>query len=134
MAHQAARRPRRSRYVEAASLLVLIAFAAWIAYSFAQEAYIDHRLAQERAARAAQNAQIQAQNDAYQRDIAAVMSGADAEESARRDGYARLSEKVYVVAPPPADASPAKAVVKVDDSQGDLWGGITHWLSQHLHL
>ena len=133
MAEETGGPARRRRWSELVTLLALVGAAAWIGYAFAQQAYLDHRLLEEESALRQQNAQLRAQNDGYAKDIGAVLSGAGAEESARRDGYARPNEKVYVVHQPPSDAMPSKPVVKVDEGQGDLRTAVTTWLASRLH-
>lgn len=91
---------------EFALLAVLLAIGLWVAYSFAQEAYLNHRLGQEAADLKRANQTLAAQNDGYRRDIGASKAGAAAEEEARLNGYARPEEHVYVVNRPVGEASP----------------------------
>jgi cell division protein FtsB len=123
---------RRPRWSELFALLILMCAAAWISYAFAQQAYLDHRLLDEESSLRQQNAELRAQNDRYNKDIGAVVSGAAAEENARRGGYSRPNEKIFVVTQPSPDAVPSKPVTKADDGQGDLWTAITRWLGTHL--
>ena len=92
---------------EFALLAVLLAIGLWVAYSFAQEAYLNHRLGQEAADLKRANQILATQNDGYRRDIGASTAGAAAEEEARLNGYARPEEHVYVVNRPLAEPSPA---------------------------
>jgi len=84
------------------ALLLLLALCCWALYSLAQEAYFEHQLSVQASHIAQQNAALASQNDAYQRDILALQTGAAAEEDARLNGYARRDEKVYVIAPAPS--------------------------------
>lgn len=84
------------------ALLALLALCGWALYSLLQEAYFEHQLSAQASRIAQQNAALAAQNDAYQRDILALQTGAAAEEDARLNGYARSDERVYVIAPAPS--------------------------------
>src|SRR5712691_8731745 len=76
----------------------------WGGVAFAQEAYISHRLSQQVSDLKRQNAQIAAQNAGYKKDVQALQSGTADEEVARLSGYAKPSEKLYLVnaAPSPS--------------------------------
>ena len=83
----------------------------WGGIAFAQEAYVSHKLSQQVSDLRRQNAQIASQNAGYKKDVAALSSGTADEEEARLNGYARPSEKLFLVttpapSPPPA-ASPS---------------------------
>ena len=105
--------------------------AVWVVWAFAQEAWTAHALNRQVADMRQRNAALERQNDDYRRDISAVRSGAAAEEVARQNGYARPSEKVYVVGnPPPA---PPPALVRMEKTPGPL-DGLAAWLGRLLHL
>ncbi len=76
----------------------------WGGIAFAQEAYISHRLSQQVSDLKRQNAEIAAQNAGYKKDVNALQSGTADEEVARLSGYAKPSEKLYLVnaAPSPS--------------------------------
>src|SRR5712692_10179390 len=76
----------------------------WAGIAFAQEAYLSHRLSQQVSDLRRQNAEIAAQNAGYQKDVQALQSGTADEEEARLNGYAKPSEKLYLVMTPPAAA------------------------------
>jgi cell division protein FtsB len=79
----------------------------WMAGSLVQELSLNQSLNQQAASLRAQNAALRTANTEYARDITAVTSGAAAEEEARKDGYARRDEKVYLIStPPPATPAP----------------------------
>jgi cell division protein FtsB len=85
-------------------------FGLWMLGSLVQELALNQSLNQQAADLHRQNAAVASTNDAYRKDIGAVTSGASAEEEARKDGYARGSEKLYLVGtPPPATPVPAAA-------------------------
>lgn len=124
---------RAPRTSEVLVLIALALTAAWMAYAFAQEVMAGRHISQQAAALRQQNATLQAENNGYEQDIAAVASGAASEEEARQNGYARPGEKVYVVAtPPPQPAAVAKPVVKVEAVKGDFADGVGRWLRDVL--
>ena len=74
--------------------------------AFAQEAYGSHKLSDQVANMRHQNAVLAAQNAGYRKDVQALSSGVADEEEARLNGYAKPSEKLYLVTVPPSP-SPA---------------------------
>ena len=91
-------------------LVILVAVGValvWGGIAFAQEAYISHRLAQQAAELRQQNADTAAQNAGYKKDVAALGNGTADEEEARLNGYAKPSEKLYLVTTPSPAASPS---------------------------
>lgn len=86
-------------------VIVVIAVGAglvWGGIAFAQEAYVSHRLSQQVSDLRQQNAQIAAQNAGYKKDVQALQSGTADEEVARLSGYAKPSEKLYLVTAAPS--------------------------------
>jgi len=81
----------------------------WGGVAFAQEAYISHRLSQQVSDLRRQNTEIAAQNSGYKKDVKALQSGTADEEEARLSGFAKASEKLYLVtaAPSPSPAPSA---------------------------
>jgi cell division protein FtsB len=103
---------RRVRVSHETLILAAMAVVAlWMAGSLAQELSLNAALSGQTGDLRARNAALRTTNDEYRRDIAAVSSGAAAEEEARRGGYARGDEKLYLVAtpPPPTPAPRPKA-------------------------
>jgi cell division protein FtsB len=91
-------------------LAAMAVFALWMLGSMFQELALNQSLSQQAADLRNQNASLASTNDAYRKDIGAVTSGAAAEEEARKDGYARGNEKLYLVGtPPPTSPVPAAA-------------------------
>jgi cell division protein FtsB len=88
---------------------VVAVIALWIAYAFAQEAYIGHKLSQQVADLHRQNARLAAENKGYHKDVQSMTSGAANEEEARLNGFARTGERVFLltVAPSPSPVAPA---------------------------
>ena len=79
----------------------------WAGVAFAQEAYLSHRLSQQVSDLRRQNSEIAAQNAGYKKDVAALNSGTADEEEARLNGYAKPSEKLYLVTSPSPASSPS---------------------------
>ena len=113
-------------------LVGLAGVGVWMVGSFAQEALVSQGLERQASELRQRNAALAAQNAAYERDIEVMSSGAGAEEEARRNGYAKSDEKVYLVGrPQPAPASP-KPVVK-DVSNPNPWDQFRRWLGNLWH-
>src|SRR6266849_8904494 len=95
----------RHAVVTAVVLVALI----WAGVAFAQEAYIGHKLSQQVADLHRQNARLAAENSGYRKDVQSITSGAANEEEARLSGYARASERLYLltVAPSPTPPTPS---------------------------
>ncbi len=79
----------------------------WGGIAFAQEAYISHQLSKQVADLKQQNADIAAQNAGYKKDVQALQSGTADEEVARLSGYAKPSEKLYLVTAAPSPSPKA---------------------------
>jgi len=88
-------------------LLALLGVAAWMAFAYAQEAYLAHRLSQQASDLRHQNAVIAAQNQGYHKDIQAITNGAADEEEARLNGYSRANERLYLVTATPPATTPS---------------------------
>jgi hypothetical protein len=80
--------------------VVIVAVAVgvvWAGIAFAQEGYIGHKLNQQVTDLRRQNTVLAAQNQGYRKDVQAITSGSADEEEARLNGYARPSERLYLV-------------------------------------
>ena len=119
---------RAPRSSEILVLVALIVAAAWMTFAFVQEVIASRHIAQQAAALKQQNSMLQSENAGYERDIAAVASGAASEEEARRNGYARPGERVYVVAAPPPQPATTAPVVKVETAKTGFGTGIGGWI------
>jgi cell division protein FtsB len=98
---------QRIRLSHRTVLLGAVAVAAlWMVGSLLQEVSLNHSLSRQAATLRDQNGALRQTNDGYRRDIGAISSGAAGEEEARKDGYARKDEKLYIIATP-APATPA---------------------------
>ncbi len=91
----------------------------WMTGSLVQELSLNQSLNQQAASLRAQNAGLRTTNAEYAKDISAVTSGAAAEEEARKDGYARSDEKVYLISTPPPP-TPVPAAKRKQDGSGGL--------------
>jgi cell division protein FtsB len=100
-------RPRSNGLRRIALTIVFVLAAIWALYAYAQEAYLSHKLGQQVSDLHRQNGLIADQNQGYQKDIQAITSGAGNEEEARRNGYSRPQEKVYLVTAAPSPTPPA---------------------------
>jgi cell division protein FtsB len=81
-------------------LIVVGVALMWVGVAFAQEAYISHRLSEQVSELRRQNAQIAAENAGYRKDVEALTNGSGDEEEARLNGFARPSEKTFLVTSP----------------------------------
>jgi cell division protein FtsB len=86
----------------AVTSVVFLVVAIWVGYVFAQEAYLSHKLTQQAADLRHQNAVIASQNQGYKKDVQAITSGSANEEEARLNGYAKPSERTFLVTTPPS--------------------------------
>ncbi|HEV2216067.1 MAG TPA: septum formation initiator family protein [Candidatus Dormibacteraeota bacterium] len=100
-------RPRLVAARRTIVFVVVLFVAAWAAVGYAQEAYLGHRLSQQVSDLRQQNQVLAQQNQGYRRDINATNSGAADEEEARRNGYSKPYEHVYLVTGTPSPAPPS---------------------------
>ena len=100
---------RRVRPSHEAIILGLMALVGlWLIGSLVQQIALNRSLGQQAAELQRENAAMQSANDGYRSDIAAISSGAAAEEEARLNGYSRSDERVFVITsptPPPDRAT-----------------------------
>jgi len=122
---------RRMRLSHHAILLAILALiAVWMIVSLIQEIALDRSLSHQATELRRQNAAIAATNQGYQRDIADVTSGAAAEEEARKDGYARSDEHLYLVAtPPPPTPAPHRPGGNAPSGGGAVLQAILRFLT-----
>jgi cell division protein FtsB len=112
-------RPRRVRVSRELLLLASLAvLAVWIVAAFGQELYLSYQLTRQAADLRRENAALQVANEGYQRDIAAVSSGAAAEEEARLNGYSRADERLYLITVRSAPGGPAPGVPSTAQPSG----------------
>jgi len=101
---------------QAVIIAVVAAGTIWAGIAFAQEGYIGHKLTQQVSDIRKQNSVLAAQNQGYRKDVQAITSGSADEEEARLNGYARPSERLYLVTavptPSPMPSVPASPRTK----------------------
>ncbi len=115
-------------------LALLLAVAVWVAYAFAQEAFLNPQLNAKAADLQRLNAIVAAQNDGYRRDLLASAAGVAAGEDARARGYARSDERVYVVGgPAPAAPNPPPARATVSIEGRGFWESLGRWIANFWH-
>jgi cell division protein FtsB len=88
-------------------LVVAAVVLVWAGIAFTQEAYLSHRLSQQVSDLHRQNADIAAQNAGYKKDVQGLTSGTANEEEARLNGYAKPSERLYLVTTPSPVPTPS---------------------------
>jgi hypothetical protein len=93
-------------------LAAMALFGLWMVGSLFQELSLNQSLSHQAVTLRDQNAALRSTNADYRKDIGSVTSGAAAEEEARKDGYARSNEKLYLVATPPPTTPPPTATKK----------------------
>ena len=124
---------RRMRLSPQAILLAIMAvIGLWMVGSLVQEVSLDRSLSHQASQLRDQNAAIAATNQSYRRDIAAVESGAAAEEEARRDGYARSDEHLYIIATPPPAAPPAGQHASSPSGPAAVIQAVWHFLTRPI--
>jgi hypothetical protein len=90
-------------------LLVGLLLGVWVLWVFASEILVAQRLRDHVATLRSDNARIGEQNQDLHRAFAGADTPVGREEGARRQGYARPDERVYLVTPP---VSPAPVTAK----------------------
>ncbi len=111
----------------------------WGVWAFGSETVLNLRLNQQVASLRAQNEHLAESNEQARRDLKAAESPATMEEAARRQGFARPGEQVYIIKPSPSAAVPAGAGAAVDRGAqssatqrggGNILESIARWLGK----
>lgn len=104
---------------------------SWMLWSLAQDLWLSHQLSASATTLRQRNSALQVANDGYRQDIAAVSSGAAAEEEARMNGYARGDEKLYLIStpPPPKEGAESQSEPPADAHDGGLLAAAWRWLT-----
>jgi cell division protein FtsB len=89
--------------------LVVGAIVLWGVWAFGSELMLNLRLNHEVQSLRDGNAQLAASNDQARREVSVAASPAAMEEAARKSGFARPGEQVYVIVKP-SDSAAAAAV------------------------
>jgi cell division protein FtsB len=87
--------------------LVVAAIVVWGVWAFGSELMLNLRLNQEVQQLRNGNAQLASTNDQARKELAVAGPPSSLEEAARKAGYARPGEQVYVIVKPSDAASPA---------------------------
>jgi cell division protein FtsB len=87
--------------------LVVIAIVCWGVWAFGSELMLNLRLNQEVQQLRDDNAQLAASNDQTRKQLSGEGSAAALEEAARKAGFSKPGEQVYVIVKPSAPASAA---------------------------
>jgi cell division protein FtsB len=138
-------RPSREkiRFV-APDRLIWLATAAillWGVWAFGSEVVLNLRLGHQAGQLKAQNTQLAAENAQAQRDLASAASPSAMEEEARKYGFARPSENVYIIVKPsPSPAATAgaghpgrSAEARAAGGVGGAWQAVVGWWKNLWH-
>lgn len=116
------------------------AILLWGMWAFGSEVVLNLRLGHQIDQLKAQNAQLAADNTQTQRDLSTASSPSAMEEEARKYGFARPSENVYIIVKPsPSPAVPAGGSAgksRVDSHPGGVsgaWQSVVRWLRNLWH-
>ena len=120
--------------------LATLAILLWGVWAFGSEVALNLRLGHEIDQLQAQNAQLAADNAQAQRDLSTAASPSAMEEEARKYGFARPSEHVYIIVKPSPSAVGANAPVSGGrdahlQSGGVIraWQAVERWWSNLWH-
>jgi cell division protein FtsB len=126
--------------------IVVAAIVLWGVWAFGSELMLNLRLNHAEQSLRDANAQLAASNEQTKTQLAAGGSPAAMEEAARKEGYARPGEQVYIIRPsdsaPPATVgtSPAPGVApspsirgQVAKHEGGVIGAIKEWWRNLWH-
>ena len=87
--------------------IVVAAIVLWGVWAFGSELVLNLRLNHEVQTLRDGNAQLAASNEQTRKELAIVGSPGAMEEAARKSGFARPGEQVYVIVKPSESAAPA---------------------------
>jgi cell division protein FtsB len=112
----------------------------WGVFAFGSEVVLNLRLGHQIDQLKAQNAQLAADNAQTQRDLATASSPSAMEEEARKYGFARPSENVYIIVKPsPSPAAPtgsSAGTSRVESHPGGVsgaWQSVVRWWRNLWH-
>jgi Septum formation initiator len=112
----------------------------WGVFAFGSEVVLNLRLGHQIDQLKAQNAQLAADNAQTRRDLATASSPSAMEEEARKYGFARPSENVYIIVKPSASpAAPtggAAGTSRVESHPGGVsgaWQSVVRWWRNLWH-
>jgi cell division protein FtsB len=125
--------------------VVVGAIVCWGVWAFGSELILNLRLNHEVQTLRQSNAQLAASNEQTRGEVAVAGSPAAMEEAARKEGFARPGEQVYVIVKPSASAAvslgsgsasatPSTGTRPSASKQdGGLIGAIEHWWRNLWH-
>ncbi len=106
--------------------LATAAILLWGVWAFGSEVVLNLRLGHQSDQLKAQNAQLAAENAQAQRDLASAASPSAMEEEARKYGFARPSENVYIIVKPsPSPAATAGGGRAAGSGEARSAGGVS---------
>jgi hypothetical protein len=116
------------------------AILLWGVWAFGSEVVLNLRLGHQIDQLKAQNTQLAADNTQAQRDLATASSPSAMEEEARKYGFARPSENVYIIVKPSpspaASAGISPARHRADSQAGGAsgaWQSVVRWWRNLWH-
>ena len=117
--------------------IVVGAIVVWGVWAFGSELMLNLRLNHEVQALRSGNAQLSALNGETAKQLAVASSPGAMEEAARREGFTRAGEQVYVIVKPsPAVTQPVAAPNAGEEASkqvGGLVGAIENWWRSLWH-
>ena len=125
--------------------LVVVAIVLWGVWAFGSELVLNLRLNHEVQTLRDGNTQLTASNEQTRKELAIVGSPGAMEEAARKSGFARPGEQVYVIVKPSDSAAPAAAAASASPAaapsakrstsknDGGVIGTIENWWRNLWH-
>jgi cell division protein FtsB len=119
--------------------LATAAILLWGGWAFGSEVLLNLRLGHQIDQLKAQNAQLAADNAQAQRDLTTASSPSAMEEEARKYGFARPSENVYIIVKPsPSPAATAgggagSSATRSAGGGGGVWKAVERWWRNLWH-
>jgi cell division protein FtsB len=125
--------------------LVVVAIVLWGVWAFGSELVLNLRLNHEVQTLRDGNTQLAASNEQTRKELAIVGSPGAMEEAARKSGFARPGEQVYVIVKPSDSAAPAAAAASASPAaapsakrstsknDGGVIGTIENWWRNLWH-
>jgi cell division protein FtsB len=121
--------------------IVVGGIVLWGLWAFGSELMLNLRLNHEVQSLRDSNARLSAANDQTRRELAASGSPASLEESARKAGFSRPGEQVYVIVKPSGTAAPTVGgtpslpvgQANARNQDGGVIGAVERWWSDLWH-
>jgi cell division protein FtsB len=117
--------------------VVVVGVILWGVWAFGSELWLNVRLAQQVESLKQQNANLAVSNDQVRSQLKVADSPAALEEAARKQGYARSSERVYVIVSPSGAAGDATAglpaATRPRQNDGGVLGTVARWWRNLWH-